>query len=1177
MKRTLLLFQVAFVSMLMLTPSANAQKLLGRASIPAETFVDGPTSGQYIGGGDYTRATTTYGFTLPFTDKQPLQGISAIIDGPKEGTYYIMQDNGFGGRPASPDALLHVYAVRFDWDNNKVIPVNFTTGEDLAEFTADSYIRLSDPDNKLSYETVCEMTNYPGTTTSPSGQTVAVHADIKTNKWLTGYDLDIESIRRDKDGNLWFGDELGPFLIKTDITGKVLLPEIRLPDTEDLVTGDYIVGKSNPYAISDWHVKAGIEGMALDTSKAKLYTILEDDLKITGAIETERFINVFDLTSGKFEATSYKYKVYEHSYTKANGKTVETDNYTVNDFTAISDKEFLVMEKDRGAGDARTGKFSADEADRVAARRKKIYMVNLDKVDSEGYLIKTPLVDLMNISDPDNKGGAGTIDNIYTFPMECVEAIHVVSDSTLIVANDNNYPGGSPSRKTDSPDDNEFALIKFKMFDLESDSLALVDIYNAANEDDTAKLANWLTGPLDTWEGVTVDETSKRVTKLSIFNERGIAGVISPSIGKLTELVEFKFNNQAKLRGPIPAEVWNCTKLEKLQIKLNGGFEGTPIPDGIEALTNVKEINFQEMGLSGEFPAKIFNIKSLTSLYFHGNNLTGVVPENAKDATQLIRFYVSGNKLDSPLPYIDFEAANNLVKIELEGNYFTFADVKPYHDAQEVDKFKGFKDAYQFAHDTLIVSAAKGLKHTFNVDITDGDTYNWEKVGVDTVIEMNNKSLVIDPVTDTDYVTYTCLVQDYDVLSFEIRAIFDLIPGIKNDSLALTKIYTAANGETWTGGDSWLSGPVSQWEGIKVEDVNGVPRVTELRLDKMNLSGEISSAIGELTALTRLDIIGNPEVGGAIPKEIYNCTMLKRWHMEDMPKLTGGIPDGIEALSSLERINFEGSVNLGGTIPAELFEITTLQRAYLEQAGFTGKLPETVKKATQLTRFYLHDNKLNGPLPFVEFDNNGADVQIKLTGNHFSFADVKPYHDNRESYKSFSDEYQFAQDTTEVSVEDGAKHTFTLDVTGGETFAWFKNEETTPVATEKSYAIDQVAKTDSGTIYTLKVQSSDVASFEIRAAFVLKVTDKAINSLANANAETFKSYPNPVADVLYIESENSIANISLTSLTGSEISIDYSITDNAANVQTSGLNAGVYFVKVTFDNNNVAVFRVIKN
>jgi hypothetical protein len=35
---------------------------------------------------------------------------------------------------------------------------------------------------------------------------------------------EISSLQRTVDGTLWFGDEFGPFLLHTDLTGKVLEP-----------------------------------------------------------------------------------------------------------------------------------------------------------------------------------------------------------------------------------------------------------------------------------------------------------------------------------------------------------------------------------------------------------------------------------------------------------------------------------------------------------------------------------------------------------------------------------------------------------------------------------------------------------------------------------------------------------------------------------------------------------------------------------------------------------------------------------------------------------------------------------------------------------------------------------------------------------------------------------------
>jgi hypothetical protein len=48
-------------------------------------------------------------------------------------------------------------------------------------------------------------------------------------RYLTGGDFDVESFRIDRHGTLWFGDEFGPFLLHTDLTGKVLEPPIPLP------------------------------------------------------------------------------------------------------------------------------------------------------------------------------------------------------------------------------------------------------------------------------------------------------------------------------------------------------------------------------------------------------------------------------------------------------------------------------------------------------------------------------------------------------------------------------------------------------------------------------------------------------------------------------------------------------------------------------------------------------------------------------------------------------------------------------------------------------------------------------------------------------------------------------------------------------------------------------------
>jgi hypothetical protein len=46
---------------------------------------------------------------------------------------------------------------------------------------------------------------------------------------LTGFDLDPESIQISRDGTFWFGDEFGPFLLHTDPQGRLLEAPIAVP------------------------------------------------------------------------------------------------------------------------------------------------------------------------------------------------------------------------------------------------------------------------------------------------------------------------------------------------------------------------------------------------------------------------------------------------------------------------------------------------------------------------------------------------------------------------------------------------------------------------------------------------------------------------------------------------------------------------------------------------------------------------------------------------------------------------------------------------------------------------------------------------------------------------------------------------------------------------------------
>lgn len=169
--------------------------LRGRAVLPAATFAKGPTSGTRLGAGPIN------GATLPFVDKQPVQGFSAVLDN-KDGSFWAMSDNGFGSMENSADYNLRVYRIRPDFK---------TKSGGTGTVKVEGFFELRDPDKKISW-------------------TISRH--FSKERVLTGADFDLESFQRAPDGSFWFGDEFGPFLIHTDASGKVLEAPIPLPDFE---------------------------------------------------------------------------------------------------------------------------------------------------------------------------------------------------------------------------------------------------------------------------------------------------------------------------------------------------------------------------------------------------------------------------------------------------------------------------------------------------------------------------------------------------------------------------------------------------------------------------------------------------------------------------------------------------------------------------------------------------------------------------------------------------------------------------------------------------------------------------------------------------------------------------------------------------------------------------------
>jgi Leucine-rich repeat (LRR) protein len=113
----------------------------------------------------------------------------------------------------------------------------------------------------------------------------------------------------------------------------------------------------------------------------------------------------------------------------------------------------------------------------------------------------------------------------------------------------------------------------------ESDSLILVNFYNATDGENWTNNTNWLTGPVSTWYGITIE--SDFVTEIRL-KDNNLSGEIPTDLGQLISL-EYLALDTNQLTGPIPTELGNLTELEYLY--LNGNQLTGTIPVELFQLT----------------------------------------------------------------------------------------------------------------------------------------------------------------------------------------------------------------------------------------------------------------------------------------------------------------------------------------------------------------------------------------------------------------------------------------------------------------------------------------------------------------------------------------------------------------------------------------------------------------
>ena len=342
-------------------------------------------------------------------DGQVIPGFSAMVDN-HDGTFWAQPDNGFGAKGNSADFLLRNYLVRPQWDTGR---------KGSGDIDVLDFVEYNDRNDVLDFEIVHEDTG---------------------DRLLTGADFDVESLVRAADGTFWVGEEFGPFLLHFDADGTLLEAPYEFPD-----------GKSpgNPYLEPGEQPNVpGSRGFeALAAGGRHLYPVVEGALA-DDADPRRRWIYQFDTRRGEYTGKRWAYQT-------------DQEANVVGDAFATGRDTMLIVERDDFEGDQSV--------------TKRVYEIDLGRTGRDGFVRKELVVDALNIANPrgiDAGEGYGLGDT-FSLPVQSFETVLFVDRDTLLIGNDNNYPGND-ARVTGTPDDTEMALVDLKRKRVTDDGVTVV-------------------------------------------------------------------------------------------------------------------------------------------------------------------------------------------------------------------------------------------------------------------------------------------------------------------------------------------------------------------------------------------------------------------------------------------------------------------------------------------------------------------------------------------------------------------------------------------------------------------------------------------------------------------------------------------------------------------------------
>uniref|UniRef100_A0A6N2LR53 non-specific serine/threonine protein kinase n=1 Tax=Salix viminalis TaxID=40686 RepID=A0A6N2LR53_SALVM len=459
-----------------------------------------------------------------------------------------------------------------------------------------------------------------------------------------------------------------------------------------------------------------------------------------------------------------------------------------------------------------------------------------------------------------------------------------------------------------------------------------------------------------------------------------LQGLIPASIGNLSHLTDLSLSLN-ELSGGIPPEIGKLGSLTILDLssnKLTGlssnKLIGT-IPASLGNLRRLSELYLSDNNLFGPITSIRNLTASLTILNLSYNKLTGTIPASLGNLRSLSELYLSDNNLFGPITSIRNLTAS-LTVLNLSYNKLTGTIPASLGNLRSLSELY-LSDNNLFGPITSIRNltaslTVKSLKQRYNTSI-------FRKL----------RKLICTNRLSGNLPQDVCLGGLLAYFSAFDNHFTGPIPKSLKNCSSLFRLRLQRNQLSGNISDAFGTHPILNYMDLSDNElhVGGIPKelgnlkLIELALNDNKLSGDIPFDVASLSDLQKLGLAAN-NFSATILKQLGKCSKLIFLNMSKN-RFTGSIPVEMGSLQSLQSLDLSWN-SLTGDIMPEIGQLQQLEVLNLSHNLLSGVIPTSFSRLQSLTKVDVSYNKLEGPIPDIKAFREapfGHSQQQQLCGN----------------------------------------------------------------------------------------------------------------------------------------------------------------------------------------------------